>query len=434
METKEKLKIFEIRETTDSQILMDELKKEIEKDDYDLDYIKDLLNYGNFDMNSEWYCEKYGVHTALFLASLLNKPEIVKLLLYKGAYPNWGEERDEYSGYCYNSLHLASSNGHLEVVKELLNHPEIDITMKSPYGETALYLALKNGESEVVEELMKHPDSFEYGYEIYWALHEDNTDVIMEALKSPNFNPNWGVHHEREGFSYGNLLTIASKYGNVQVVEELLKRSDADPNSDVDWSGSTPLIEAVENGGINLVKLLLNHPLVDPNVQDMYSSTALMRVLYDYRNNIDIVKLLLSHPLIDPNVQSKEGLTALILASKKASKKGILEEIQALLEHPNINIDLKDNEGKTAWDWASEKIREQFPQLLPKVKNRTVEKKAEIESMVIDLFSNIGIDIPSNYEDIVQYIYEDVCETADEENWNSGDVLIAFRRWIQEKR
>lgn len=43
------------------------------------------------------------------------------------------------------------------------------------------------------------------------------------------------------------------------------------------------------------------------------------------------------------------------------------------------------------------------------VENWSVEKKDLIEKMLIDMFSQIGIDIPLNYEDIVQYVYEDVC-------------------------
>jgi hypothetical protein len=66
-----------------------------------------------------------------------------------------------------------------------------------------------------------------------------------------------------------------------------------------------------------------------------------------------------------------------------------------------------------------------------KFKNWTVEKKDEIERILIDMWAAIGIDIPDNYEDIVQFCYEDVCETADEDNWHSGDVSIAFRRWIE---
>jgi hypothetical protein len=66
-----------------------------------------------------------------------------------------------------------------------------------------------------------------------------------------------------------------------------------------------------------------------------------------------------------------------------------------------------------------------------KVKQWSVEKKDAIEKMLINMWASIGMDIPSNYEDIVQSCYEDVCETADPENWHSGDVAIAFRRWVE---
>lgn len=67
------------------------------------------------------------------------------------------------------------------------------------------------------------------------------------------------------------------------------------------------------------------------------------------------------------------------------------------------------------------------------MKNRTLEKKDEIERRFINLITKIGMDIPSNFEDIVQFIYEDVCQCADENNWNDDDIVIGFRRWIESK-
>lgn len=61
----------------------------------------------------------------------------------------------------------------------------------------------------------------------------------------------------------------------------------------------------------------------------------------------------------------------------------------------------------------------------------SVQKKDAIETILIDMWGRIGIDIPSNYEDITQYCYEDVCDAADYEHWHDGDVAIAFRRWIE---
>jgi hypothetical protein len=65
------------------------------------------------------------------------------------------------------------------------------------------------------------------------------------------------------------------------------------------------------------------------------------------------------------------------------------------------------------------------------IMNWTVEKKDEIEEILFDLFVRVGMDVPDNYEDIVQYCYEDVCETADPIDWHDGDVIIAFRRWVE---
>lgn len=70
---------------------------------------------------------------------------------------------------------------------------------------------------------------------------------------------------------------------------------------------------------------------------------------------------------------------------------------------------------------------------MAKKTNWTVEKKDEIERILINLWKSMGMDIPANFETIVQFCYEDVCETADAENWSDGDVVIAFRRWIEDQ-
>lgn len=59
--------------------------------------------------------------------------------------------------------------------------------------------------------------------------------------------------------------------------------------------------------------------------------------------------------------------------------------------------------------------------------------KDEVETILINKWSYIGMEIPDNYEDIVQYCYEDILETADPKDWNDSDVAIAFRRWIEEQ-
>lgn len=58
-------------------------------------------------------------------------------------------------------------------------------------------------------------------------------------------------------------------------------------------------------------------------------------------------------------------------------------------------------------------------------------KKEEITSLLIDIFDRINIDTPSNFDNILEFVYDDVCESADKIDWHDGDVAIAFRRWIE---
>ena len=60
-------------------------------------------------------------------------------------------------------------------------------------------------------------------------------------------------------------------------------------------------------------------------------------------------------------------------------------------------------------------------------------KKEVIESMLQEIYSNVGIDRPSNHDEILEFVIKDVDETADEKEWHSGDVAIAFRRFIESK-
>jgi hypothetical protein len=60
-----------------------------------------------------------------------------------------------------------------------------------------------------------------------------------------------------------------------------------------------------------------------------------------------------------------------------------------------------------------------------------MSKKQEITEMLIDIFDRINIDTPSNFDDILDFVVEDVDAAADEENWHDGDVAISFRRWIE---
>lgn len=57
--------------------------------------------------------------------------------------------------------------------------------------------------------------------------------------------------------------------------------------------------------------------------------------------------------------------------------------------------------------------------------------KKEITELLIDNFDRMNMDIPHNFDEILEFVIKDVKENADEENWNNIDVVIGFKRWIE---
>lgn len=54
----------------------------------------------------------------------------------------------------------------------------------------------------------------------------------------------------------------------------------------------------------------------------------------------------------------------------------------------------------------------------------------EVDFKLFEIYKRIGIDKPSNHEDIIQFVSEDV-DACSDEDFSSEDVLIAFRRMIE---
>jgi hypothetical protein len=57
--------------------------------------------------------------------------------------------------------------------------------------------------------------------------------------------------------------------------------------------------------------------------------------------------------------------------------------------------------------------------------------RENVEDILLDLWAVIGIDKPANHEKIVDFVVNDIGEAADPERWQSGDVEIAFRRFLE---
>jgi ankyrin repeat protein len=194
-------------------------------------------------------------------------------------------------GYEFSPLCSASNCGdsHIEVVKLLLAHPQIDVNRIGKDSENSLYLAAQNGYADIVKLLLKHP----------------NIDVNIA---------------NRYGYS---PLYIASENNHAKIVKLLLNFPKIDPNKS-DVQRLSPLHIACLKGHIDIVKLLLKHPNIEVNRPTITGDTPLYLAVE--KGHIDIVKQLLQHTDINKEQADESGKTPLLLAVEKAQSSNKTEQ------------------------------------------------------------------------------------------------------------
>ena len=159
-----------------------------------------------------------------------------------------------------------------------------------------------------------------------------NSDYVMRTLKE---NPE----------DYDNLFLQAAKDGNLLLITAILLspwQGTSSPDRITELNGNNALILATMNGHIDIVKILLNKKIFDPNLINGRGNTALIEaVIYDHP---EIIKILLANPLIDPNITDSDGNTALILATINSD----LHLIKIILDNQNTNPNIKGSLGQTS--------------------------------------------------------------------------------------
>ena len=209
-------------------------------------------------------------------------------------------------------------------------------------------------------------------------------------------------------------LCEAVKNGDLTEVTRLIQLG-VDPNCiSSDWYKTRPIILAASGGHIDIIKLLLDQPTLDPNLSDaLFGNTALIDA--SHAGNTDVVKLLVQDKRLDLHYKTKgSGITALMQAARygntrvvevlvekdgagvniqsgggctplmlgcMAPSKAVLNNpkmIQAMLAVPELDLSIKDAQGKTALDWARDKE-------LFMVEKLIIEREGQGKDQVIQL-------------------------------------------------
>ncbi|TMW69721.1 hypothetical protein Poli38472_001877 [Pythium oligandrum] len=254
------------------------------------------------------------------------------------------------------ALHLASSAGHVDVVRVLLDHgADLNIASESDSmftvvqeGETALHLACRDGHVSVVRELMSRgadPSTSTGGGEsaLHIAAREGRADVVHELLKH-GVDPNLTAETSNlfDGLARGELaLHVAALAGRGEVVKVLVANG-ADLNA-VNHEGWTALHFAAHCDKSEPMKELLALG-ADPNSTTKIGESALC--IATTMGHFDTAKELLMYH-VDPNRVTKDGWTSF----HHACHWGHVEIVREMLDHGG-DVNGVEKEGWTPLHFA----------------------------------------------------------------------------------
>ncbi|KAJ3681409.1 hypothetical protein LUZ60_015898 [Juncus effusus] len=234
--------------------------------------------------------------TALYIAAETGCFEVVSEILKFSDVQSAGIKANN----SFDAFHIAAKNGHLPVLKELLNSfPALAITTNS-VNATALDTAATQGHTEIVDLLLE-------------------TDASLARIARNNGK---------------TVLHSAARMGHVGVVKSLLNK-DPGIGLRMDKKGQTALHMAVKGQNGNIVLELLRPDVSVIHLGDNKGNKPLH--VATRKGNINMVKTLLTVEGIDVNSSNKSGETALALSEKSGT-----EEISSLLRAAGGSLTSKD--------------------------------------------------------------------------------------------
>ena len=340
----------------------------------DLAMVKEALNDGA-DVNTR----NDSGRTALIISSIKGHVDIVRELLsgegHPGALIDATIKDDSYSSINdvnyklpngITALYVASVNGYLEVVRELLSgegHQGAAVDAANSQGITPLYAASAKGHVDVVRELLSGEGhqgaavdaAANSGFTpLHVASAKGHAEVVRELLLR-------GAVVDAESNLSKTPLYIASERGHLEVVRELLsgeghpgalidaalKHSSREPvYSEKDAKGATPLYVASLEGHLEIVRELLSgegHQGAAVDAAAQGGITPL--IIASWAGHFEVVKELLARgAAVDAAMY--DGTTPLIIASYV----GHLEVVKELLfgeGHQGAAVDAAKNDGAT---------------------------------------------------------------------------------------
>ncbi|KAL0275144.1 UNVERIFIED_CONTAM: hypothetical protein PYX00_003100 [Menopon gallinae] len=282
---------------------------------------KILLEYGaGINTHSNEFKE-----SALTLACYKGHLDMVRFLLEAGA------DQEHKTDEMHTALMEASMDGHVEVARLLLDSGA-QVNMPQDSFESPLTLAACGGHTELALLLIERGANIEEvndeGYTPLMEAAREGHEEMVALLLSQGANINAQTEETQE-----TALTLACCGGFVEVADFLLKAG-----ADLELGASTPLMEAAQEGHIELVRYLLEYYHANVNAQTQTGDTALTYACENGHTNVASLLLMYGAEL---EHESEGGRTPLM----KACRAGHQNTVQFLIsKNADVNKTTTNND------------------------------------------------------------------------------------------
>ena len=297
----------------------------------------------------------------LHVAATNGHLEMVKVLLKRGA------SVDLQTGIGYTALMTASGYGRLSILSVLLQH-SANPNLQSSNGQTALIIAAGEGQEACVQALLRAGANTELRTNdgraaLRWAEqqgHEAAAELIRQhaaplqlavapsaappdAGEAAEYSPPTSLPREIfQSAQQGKLKEVVKWLGAGGPIDA----SCSVPTDDGRTAAVALLHTTAASGRREAVRVLLKRG-ASVDLQSSLGGTALMGAASF--GHLSTLLLLLQHSA-NPDLQDKHGNTALMMAAGQGQEACV----QALLD-TKANTELLDNQGRTALQWAEAK-------------------------------------------------------------------------------
>ncbi|XP_026474601.1 ankyrin repeat domain-containing protein 17-like isoform X4 [Ctenocephalides felis] len=262
--------------------------------------------------------------SALTLACYKGHLDMVRFLLLAGA------DQEHKTDEMHTALMEASMDGHVEVARLLLDSGA-QVNMPTDSFESPLTLAACGGHVDLAMLLIERGANIEEvndeGYTPLMEAAREGHEEMVGLLLSQGANINAQTEETQE-----TALTLACCGGFLEVADYLIKAG-----ANIELGASTPLMEAAQEGHLDLVRYLLEVN-ADVHTQTQTGDTALT---YACENgHTDVAELLLQYGA-DLEHESEGGRTPLM----KACRAGHICTVKFLIsKHADVNRQTTNND------------------------------------------------------------------------------------------